>query len=94
VAMQARIWYDMTGASAVNRLVIYVTAYCGVCRYAHEVADDIRHRYPQVNVELIDIDASPEAKPDDVFATPTYVLDGRVWSLGNPSEAKIRDAFG
>ena len=34
---------------------------------------------------LVDLD-SPESKaPPEVFATPTYVLDGKVVSLGNPT---------
>lgn len=77
-----------------NRLAIYVASHCGTCRYAHEVADDIRLRYPAVRVEVIDIEAAPEAVPEEVFATPTYMLNGRIWSLGNPSEQKIREAFG
>ncbi|MEZ4612544.1 MAG: hypothetical protein R2838_20260 [Caldilineaceae bacterium] len=32
--------------------------------------------------------------PEVIFATPTYLLDGRVWSLGNPSAEKICAAFG
>ena len=87
----------MNGASAgvkQNRLAIYVAQHCNGCRYAHEVADGIRRRYPDVIIEMIDIEAAPEAIPDEVFATPTYMLDGRIWSLGNPSEEKIRDAFG
>lgn len=77
-----------------NRLEIYVASHCSVCQYSHEVAVDIRHCYPHVSVKLIDVETTSEAIPDEVFATPTYLLDGRVWSLGNPSEEKIRNAFG
>ena len=36
----------------------------------------------------------PEQIPEAVFATPTYLLNGRVWSLGNPSHAQINAAWG
>ncbi len=39
-------------------------------------------RFPQVAIELIDIAAGPG--PETIFAVPTYVLNGRVVSLGNP----------
>jgi hypothetical protein len=77
-----------------DRLSIFVSEHCGSCTYAREVADEIRLQYPSVVVDVIDIAASPEAVPEEVFATPTYLLNGRVWSLGNPSEEKIRESFG
>lgn len=74
-------------------LTIYVASHCEVCRYAVEIAADIRQRYPHVLLRVIDLETSREPIPEAVFATPTYLLDGRVWSLGNPSEAQIRAAF-
>jgi hypothetical protein len=35
----------------------------------------------------------PEASPEAVFATPTYLLNGRRWSLGNPSPAKVQETM-
>ena len=79
---------------AVHRVAIYVTSHCANCLYARELAAVIRRAYPQVVVEVIDL-ACPQAPvPDSVFAVPTYFLDGRLWSLGNPSVQQIRDAFG
>ena len=77
-----------------QRLVIYVATHCGSCAYAYRVADEIRNSFPTVDVELVDIEVTPEVIPDEVFATPTYMLNGRIWSLGNPSEKMICDAFG
>jgi hypothetical protein len=45
-------------------------------------------------VQVIDVEAVPDEVPDAVFATPTYLLNQHVWSLGNPSEEMIREAFG
>ena len=75
-------------------LAIYVSQACATCVYAYEVADRIRQRYPQVRVQVIDIATTAEEAPAEVFATPTYLLNGRVWSLGNPSEQKVQEAFG
>lgn len=76
------------------RLAIYVNRYCANCSYALEVAAYIRIHFPQVEVRVIDLETTAEPPPDAVFATPTYLLDGRVWSLGNPSRQQIEAAFG
>jgi hypothetical protein len=77
-----------------HRLAIYVSEHCGNCRYAQGVAERIRTSYPGVTVQVIDINKAMEPVPDSVFATPTYLLDGSVWSLGNPSDDMIHNAFG
>ncbi|MCB0063523.1 MAG: hypothetical protein KDE19_15480 [Caldilineaceae bacterium] len=74
-------------------LDIYITQHCGNCAYAHEVAADIRQRYPQIRVRLIDLQCTTEPIPEAVFATPTYLLNGRVWSLGNPSPTQIQETL-
>lgn len=74
-------------------LAIYVSNHCPVCAYAYEVAELIRRNFAQVDVHLVDIHRGQETIPDVVFATPTYLLNGRVWSLGNPSLEKIRETF-
>lgn len=70
---------------------IYVSENCFVCDYAYEVASTIEREFPQVNVRMINLQTSNEKIPDIVFATPTYVLNGRVWSLGNPSLPQVRE---
>lgn len=74
-------------------LVIYVAQHCEVCRYAHEVAADIQARYPSVDLRMVDMATTTEAIPESVFATPTYLLNGRVWSLGNPSQTMVTETF-
>jgi hypothetical protein len=75
------------------RLSVYVLSECAICRFAVETAAEIRRAYPHVRVEVIDLATTRDPVPDVVFATPTYLLDGRVWSLGNPSAEQIRAAF-
>jgi hypothetical protein len=73
-------------------LQVYIAAHCIPCDYALEVAACIERDYPQVDVRIIDIEQA-ESLPESVFATPIYLLNGRVWSLGNPSAEKIQQSF-
>ena len=90
---------DHTGAvvdaSAVGslQLSIYVTRHCAVCQYALELAAYIREHYAHVELRIVELETTTEPIPDSVFATPTYLLNGRVWSLGNPSFRQIEDAL-
>jgi len=74
---------------------IFIAEHCFVCEYSHEVAAFIRGKFPQVSVRMINM-ADPQSEiPEVVFATPTYLLNGKLWSLGNPSNeevlSKLRD---
>jgi hypothetical protein len=71
---------------------IYVAKHCPICTYAFEVAAMIQHEFPAVDVRLIGID-EPNIIPESVFATPTYLLNGRRWSLGNPSPDTVREVL-
>jgi hypothetical protein len=68
------------------RLDIYIDDYCENCVHARQIADQVRERMPQVEVNLIELTSE---KPDSVFAVPTYLLDGATLFLGNPSEAEL-----
>lgn len=69
---------------------IYVTPHCPVCAYSHEVAAMIRAEFPAVEVRMITLGTSGVIIPESVFATPTYLLNGQRWSLGNPSPGQVR----
>jgi hypothetical protein len=79
---------------AVARLDIYVMEHCDNCRYAVEMAAWIAQQYPKVVVQVIYLEHTTAPIPESVFATPTYLLDGRVWSLGNPSHAQVVQTLG
>ena len=68
---------------------IDVSEHCPVCTYACEVVAMIRREFPMVDVRLIQIDAMHVNLPDSVFATPTYLLNGQRWSLGNPAPDRV-----
>ena len=66
------------------KLKIFVAEDCPGCVEARAIAMHIDQGYPDLDVEVIDINHDPDAVPEKVFATPTYILDDRVVSLGNP----------
>lgn len=70
-------------------LDVYVLTGCANCSYAHQLANVTAQAYPQVQVRVHDLAHTPNV-PDMVFAVPTYVLNDRVISLGNPEEAALR----
>ncbi len=56
------------------------------------VAEDVRKRFPSVEVEIFNVDRKkPRA---EIFAVPTYMLDDRIAFLGNPTDEQIEDLFG
>jgi hypothetical protein len=70
------------------RLEIVVTPQCQGCDEARAVAQAMRRRFPTLEVDLIKLDGR-RVPPDHVVATPTYLLDGAVISLGNPSRSAL-----
>lgn len=72
---------------------IYVAEHCQMCGYAYEIAATIRDNYPDVALQIVDMGNPSEQIPENVFATPTYLLNGRVWSLGNPSLDQVNETL-
>ena len=73
-------------------LEVFVSSHCFVCKDSHSIAEGIRARYPEIRVWIRSIDAS--TPHPEVFATPTYVLNGSTLWLGNPTEQEIERTFG
>lgn len=66
-------------------LDIYVIPGCLGCDRASQLAKDVRARsLPSIEVNLIDLSDPVVVRPEAVFAVPTYLLNGKVLSLGNP----------
>ena len=82
------------------RLEVYVSRECLNCAEAVRLAEDTADRFPSVEVQVIDLGGELENRllPDTVVAVPTYLLDGRVISLGNPYPedlfARLHEAVG
>lgn len=71
------------------QLDIYIEPDCINCDSAFRVARIVRDRLPGVEVSVIDISQPGTRAPDNVFAVPTYLLNGETWSLGTPDESKL-----
>ena len=65
---------------------IVVASGCEGCWEARRLAREAQRRFPTVTIDVIDLDIEPERQPENVFAVPTFLLDGRVISLGNPAD--------
>ncbi len=73
-------------------LEIYVAPDCFGCETARNLASKVcAFSWPDLEVRLLDLSEPDVIRPPAVFAVPTYVLDGRVISLGNPEEDWLLD---
>ncbi len=68
-------------------LQVYVTDDCWNCEETRRIVKDVTPKFPAVQVEFLDIEMKD--RPDSVFAVPTYLLNGRVISLGNPTRHEL-----
>jgi hypothetical protein len=83
----------MQDERSVPVLTVYVAGHCPNCLYAYTVVKAVKQDFPYVDVRIVDLEDTGEAIPEAVFATPTYLLNGSVWSLGNPSPQQLRAAL-
>jgi hypothetical protein len=82
-------WLKMAVASNSQLLRIYVARHCSTCREALRLAEEVRTRFNGVNVQVIDLEAENSQNLDEVFSVPTYILNGVVFSLGNPDQDQL-----
>jgi len=73
------------------RLDVYVETGCRFCERAVEIAQEVDEAYPRMSVRVLDVAEAPGG--DDVFAVPTFILNGDVISLGNPDRSELRRAI-
>jgi hypothetical protein len=68
-------------------LDIYVAPDCVACETARDLASILSTLdWPDLDIRLLDLSNPDVIRPELVFAVPTYVLNGRVISLGNPEQ--------
>jgi len=65
-------------------LRVFVAEHCPNCEEACSIAAQIKQNYSDVEVEVIDIAKTQAVVPEKVFAIPTFMLNERIISLGNP----------
>jgi hypothetical protein len=70
-------------------LQVFVESDCGACRRALHLADQVRARFPELLVQVVNLSESEVKPPEAVFAVPTFLIDGEVLSLGNPRPADL-----
>ena len=75
--------------SVTHTLRVYVSPYCIGCAEAVALAETMALRFPSVRVEVIDVLQPEAALPAEVFATPTFVWNGKIYSLGNPARDRL-----
>lgn len=68
----------------MNHLELYIMLDCPTCQRAVRVAERLALQFPELLVEVIDLDAPSVAIPGNVFAAPTFRLNGGIISLGTP----------
>lgn len=57
------------------------------------MVDTIRRELRELEVHVIDVSTSRSHDRKRVFSVPTWVLDGRTLSLGNPRMEELRRAI-
>ncbi len=81
----------MTGiAPTTVQLWIYIQAHCYTCEHSKVLAKQLQAEFPTINVALVDFADPKEQRHPKVFATPTFVLNNAVVSLGNPELEQMR----
>jgi hypothetical protein len=76
-----------------DELTVFVSDHCFNCKESLAIAEEIKQNYPDVHVEVFNVDTG--ARPAvDIFAVPTYALNGKIVFLGNPTAKQIEDTFG
>jgi hypothetical protein len=69
-------------------LEIYVSRHYWSCEEVFQIVEQAR-QIPRIEVQVLDLDQPRYVPPPRIFAFPTYVLNGKIVSLGNPE----REAF-
>ncbi len=69
------------------KLDVYIEDSCWACAESRRIVAYVAPLVPNVDIELRGL--KDERRPSAVFATPTYVLDGRVIYMGNPTPEEL-----
>lgn len=74
----------MTRDRKTPTLRIYIGRHCRTCAEAIRLAEEVKRRFAEIDLQVINLDVEGAKNIDDVFSVPTYVLNGGILSLGNP----------
>ncbi len=71
-------------------LKVFIIENCPSCNEALNIAARVEQDYSDfINIEVIDITDAQAVVPEAVFATPTFMLNDQIVSLGNPSPKEV-----
>lgn len=70
-------------------LTVLVAKHCAACERTPQVLESITALVPGLIVTVIDVDESPIPDGITLIGTPTYLVGGRVVSLGNPDPQQL-----
>jgi len=73
-------------------LEIVVPPHCFGCARARTLAATIAAHDPALDVRVVDLSEPDVQVPPGLVAVPSYVLNGRILFIGNPTQATLRTA--
>ena len=72
-------------------LDVYISDDCLTCDNTRNLVAQLYIKYPALKINLFNLSKPDTICPDSVFATPTYMLNGQILFLGNPSLAELEN---
>ena len=90
---------DLSGAGQAAHvrppavLEILVTPHCFGCARARTLAATIAAHEPALDVRVVDLSEPGVQVPPGLVAVPSYVLNGRILFIGNPTQAALTAAL-
>ncbi len=74
-------------------LEIVITPHCFGCARARTLAATIAAHDPALDVRVVDLSEPGAQAPPGLVAVPSYVLNGRILFIGNPTQAALAAAL-
>ncbi len=74
-------------------LILYADLGCVTCQRSRDLLDDIALVYPNLDVQVVEVDET-KPLPSEIIAVPTFVLQGQVISMGNPTLEELTAIVG
>ncbi len=74
-------------------LEIYVEPRCLASQRSLQLAAEMRRSFPEIVVRVVDLTEGVDRNENPIVATPTFILNGHTFSLGNPTRAELEHAI-
>lgn len=71
----------------MDTLTVYIADDCWSCAETQRILEDVVPQFPNLLLNLVNTAQQP--LPENVFAVPTYLLNGKIISLGNPTREAL-----